>query len=70
MVAPLIILGLALIGGGIFTFGVGRTLKEGEPWYPGKDALEDLGNVPKEWGTAAAVIAVAVAAMFILGRRR
>jgi len=44
MVAPLLLLGLAFILGGTAIYGVGRTLKEGEGWYPGKDFVEDVGK--------------------------
>lgn len=69
MVAPLLLLGLALIVGGTAIYGVGRTLKEGEGWYPGKDMLEDV-NKPLETTASMVPILGLVAILYLLSRKR
>jgi hypothetical protein len=72
MVIPLLILGIGLIAGGIFIQGVGRSIKEKDPWYPGKDLVQDTTEPIKALSGAAPFIGIATVAIisYLLLRRR
>lgn len=70
MVIPLLLVGIGLIATGGILFSAGRSIQEGEPWYPGHDLVEDVGpEAIAQTASGVGLAAVALVALFLLSRK-